>query len=116
MFPQNENRNKGFGRFPGTKTGTRAHSPKPLSGRNSGKTPGTLSERPRIPLQSTVGMPHWAKPDNSRHLRLPEHFQNSLPLSTAGDASFFRNGSGELSEPVIEFPAVLRALLTFVSQ
>ena len=32
---------------------------------------------------------------NSRHLRLPEHFQHSLPFSTAGDASFFRNGSGE---------------------
>ena len=32
---------------------------------------------------------------SSRHLRLPEHFQNSLPPRTAGDASFFRNGSGE---------------------
>ena len=30
MFPQNENRNKGtFACSPGTKTGTRAHSPKP---------------------------------------------------------------------------------------
>ena len=42
------------------------------------------------------------------HLRLREHFQNSLPPSTAGDASFVRIGSGEgLSEPVMEFPAVL---------
>ena len=30
MFPQNENRNEGaFACFPGTKTGMRAHSPKP---------------------------------------------------------------------------------------
>ena len=35
------------------------------------------------------------KPYNSRHLRLPEHFQNYLPPSTAGSASFFRGGSGE---------------------
>ena len=43
-------------------------------------------------LKSTAGIP------------IPEHFQNSLPLSTAGDASFFRSGSGEgLSEPVMEF-------------
>ena len=41
-------------------------------------------------------------------LRAPEHFQNYLPPSTAGDVSFFRSGSGEgLSEPVMEFPAVL---------
>ena len=26
---------------------------------------------------------------DSKHLRLPEHFQKSLPLGTAGDASFF---------------------------
>ena len=39
------------------------------------------------------------QPYNSRHLKAPEHFQNSLPPSTAGDASFFRSGSGEgLSE------------------
>ena len=49
---------------------------------------------------------------NSRHLRLPERFQNSLPPSTAGDASFFRIGSGEgLSELVMEFPAVLGVFL-----
>ena len=31
-------------------------------------------------------------------LRLPEHFQNSLRPGTAGDASFFRSGSGVLVE------------------
>ena len=49
---------------------------------------------------------------NSRHLRRPERFQNSLPPSTAGDVSFFRIGSGEgLSELVMEFPAVLGVFL-----
>ena len=87
------------------------------SPRNSGKIP----ERPRKRSQSVS----WnspreygrdaPKPCNSRHLRLPEHFQqNSLPPSTAGDASFFRSGSGEgLSESVVEFPAVLRVFLNF---
>ena len=80
------------------------------SGRNSGKTPETLSERfLEFPSRVRLGCP---KPYNSRHLRLPEHFQNYLPPSTAGDASFFGSGSGEgLSEPVIEFPAVLGAFL-----
>ena len=78
--------------------------------RNSGKTPETLSE---LFLEFTsrvrLGCP---KPYNSRHLRLPEHFQNCLPPSTAGGASFFRSGSGEgLSEPVMEFPAVLGVFL-----
>ena len=40
---------------------------------------------PGVPLESPAGTP---KPYNSRRLRLPDHFQNSLPLSTAGDASF----------------------------
>ena len=65
--------------------------------KNSGKTPETLSEL-FLEFQSRVrlGSP---KPYNSRHLRLPEHFQNCLPPSTAGGASFFRSGSGEgLSE------------------
>ena len=54
-------------------------------------------------------------PYNSRHLKPPEHFQNSLPPSTAGDASFFRSASGEgLSESVMEFPAVLGAFLSKV--
>ena len=71
---------------------------------NSGKTP-------EFPSRVRLGSPN---PHNSRHLRLPEHFQNSLPLSTAGDASFFfRNwfrGEG-LSGLVMAFPAVLRAFL-----
>ena len=81
-----------------------------LSGRNSGKTPEMLSERfLEFPSRVRLGCP---KPYNSRHLRLPERLQNSLPPSTAGDASFFRIGSGEgLSEPVMEFPAVLGVFL-----
>ena len=76
------------------------------SGRNSGRIPDllpeTLSERfLEFPLRVRLGSP---KPYNSRHMRFPEHFQNSLPPSAAGDASFFRSGSGEgLSEPVMEF-------------
>ena len=79
--------------------------------KNSGKTPETLSERfLEFPSRVRLGCP---KPCNSRHLRLPEHFQNFLPLSTAGDASFFRSGSGEgLSELVMEFPTVLGAFLS----
>ena len=78
--------------------------------KKSRKDPGNaLRAVPGIPLESTAGNP---QPYNSRHLRLPEHFRNSLPLSTAGDASFFRSGSWEgLLEPVMEFPAVLRAFL-----
>ena len=78
--------------------------------KNSGKTPETLSERfLEFPSRVRLGCP---KPYNSRHLRLPERFQNSPPPSTAGDASFFRIGSGEgLSELVMEFPAVLGVLL-----
>ena len=78
--------------------------------KNSGKTPETLSERfLEFPSRVRLGCP---KPYNSRHLRLPERFQNSLTPSTAGDASFFRSGSGEgLSELVMEFPAVLRVFI-----
>ena len=81
--------------------------------KNSGKTPETLSERfLEFPSRVRLGCP---KPYNSRHLRLPERFQNSLPPSTAGDASFFRIGSGEgLSGLVMEFPAVLGVFLTQV--
>ena len=80
--------------------------------KNSGKTPETLSERfLEFPSRVRLGCP---KPYNSRHLRLPERFQNSLPPSTAGDASFFRIGSGEgLSELVMEFPAVLGGFLSY---
>ena len=81
--------------------------------KDSGKTPETLSERfLEFPPRVRLGCP---KPNNSRHLRLPERFQNSLPPSTAGDASFFRIGSGEgLSELfVMEFPAILGVFLRF---
>ena len=80
--------------------------------KNSGKTPETLSEHfLEFPSRVRLGSP---KHYNSRHLKAPEHFQNCLPPSTAGDASFFRSGSGEgLSEPVMEFPAVLGVFLTF---
>ena len=83
--------------------------------KNSRKTPETLSERfLEFPSRVRLGCP---KPYNSRHLRLPEHFQNSLPPSTARDASFFRSGSGEgLSEPVVEFPAVLGVSLILSDQ
>ena len=78
--------------------------------KNSGKTPETLSERfLESPSRVRLGCP---KPYNSRHLRLPERFQNSIPPSTAGDASFFRNWFGRgLSELVMEFPAVLGVFL-----
>ena len=56
--------------------------------KNSGKTPETLSELfLKFPLRVRLGSP---KSYNSRHLKAPEHFQNSLPPSTAGDASFFQ--------------------------
>ena len=56
--------------------------------KNSGKTPETLSERfLEFPSRVRLGSP---KPHNSRQLRLPEYFQNSLPPGTAGDASFFQ--------------------------
>ena len=64
-----------------------------------------------IPLESTAGIPQAIY--FSRHLKPPEHFQNSLPLSTAGDASFFQKWfrKGPLRTVVMEFPAVLRAFL-----
>ena len=82
--------------------------------KNSGKTPETLSERfLEFPSRVRLGCP---KPSNSRHLGLSERFQNSLPPSTAGDASFFRIGSGEgLSELVMEFPAVLGVFLSMTT-
>ena len=79
--------------------------------KNSGKTPETLSEFfLEFPSRSTARCP---KPYNTRHLKPPEHFQNSLPPSTAGHASFHRSGSGEgLSELVMEFSAALRVFLS----
>ena len=76
--------------------------------KNSGKTlENALRAFPGSPLESTAGIPH-----DSRRLQPKEHFQTYLPISTAGDASFFRIGSGEgLLELLMEFPAVLRAFL-----
>ena len=78
--------------------------------KNSGKTPETLSERfLEFPSRVRLGAP---KPYNSRLLKAPEHFQNSLPPSTAGDFFFqkwFRRGP--LRAVVMEFPAVLRVFL-----
>ena len=77
--------------------------------KNSGKTPETLSEHfLEFPSRVRLGCP---KPYNSRHSRLPEHFQNSPPPSAAGGASFFRSGSERASQRVMEFPAVLGVFL-----
>ena len=55
--------------------------------KNSGQTPETLSERfLEFPARVRLGCP---KPYNSRHLRLPEHFQNYLPPVRLG-AFFFQ--------------------------
>ena len=80
--------------------------------KNSGKTPEMLSERfLEFPSRVRLGSP---KPYNSRHLRPSERFQNYLPPSTAGDASFFRSDSGEgLSELVMEFPASTGSISDF---
>ena len=82
--------------------------------KNSGKTPETLSERfLEFPSRVQLGCP---KPCNSRHSRLSEHFQNSLPPSTAEGASFVRSDKSEvLSELVMEFPAVLGVSLRTAS-
>ena len=56
--------------------------------KNSGKTPETLSERfLEFPSRVRLGSP---KPYNSRHLRLPEHFQNSLPPQYGWGRLFFQ--------------------------
>ena len=74
-----------------------------ISGRNSRKTPKTLSERfLDFPSRVRLGSP---KPYNLRHLRLPAHFQNSLPLSTAGNASFFLNSLERASQIFLSFGA-----------
>ena len=83
-----------------------------LSGRNSGKTLETLSELfLKFHLRTRLGSPN---PYSSKHLKPPKRFQNSLPLHTAGDASFSRSESKEdLSELVMEeFSAGLRVFLT----
>ena len=79
-----------------------------------GKTPETLSQRfLEFPSRVRLGP---GKPFNQRHLKIPEHFQNYLPPSTArGVFFFFRSGSGEgLSELVMEFPTVLSVFLKIV--
>ena len=78
--------------------------------RNSGKTPETLSERfLEFPSRVRLGPP---KPYNSRHLKAPEHFQNSLPPQYGWGRFFFQKWFGEgLSESVMEFPAVLGVFL-----
>ena len=78
------------------------------------KDPGNaLRAFPGIPPKSTAGIP---KPYNSRHLKAPEHFQNSLPPVRLRALLFFRSGSGEgLSESVMEFPAVLGVFLITVA-
>ena len=83
-----------------------------VPGRNSGNIPERHSETLSEHLQAHSPREYgWDPPKpyhNSRHLRLPENLQNSLHLSTAGDASFSRSGSGEgLSELFMEFKAVL---------
>ena len=79
-----------------------------LSGRNSGRTPETLSERfLEFPSRVRLGCP---KPYNSRHLRLPEHFQNYLPPPQYGWGRFFFQKWFRRGPPravVMEFPAVL---------
>ena len=68
-------------------TPSRAGTSRKKFWKNSRKTPDTLSELfLEFPSRVRSGSP---KPYNSRHLRLPEHFQNCLSLRTAGDASFF---------------------------
>ena len=83
-----------------------------LSGRNSGRIP----ERPRKRSQSVSwNFPReygWDAPNPIiQGIRGFQSVSRILsPPSTAGDASFFRSGSGEsLSELVMEFPAVLGA-------
>ena len=54
--------------------------------KNSRKTPETLSERfLEFPSRVRLGSP---KPYNSRHLKAPEHFQNSLPPVRLGTRLF----------------------------
>ena len=62
---------------------------------------------PGIPLRVRLGSP---KPYNSRQLRLPEHFQNSLPPVRLGRL-FFQKWfeRGPLRAVVPDFPAALRA-------
>ena len=75
------------------------------------KDPGNaLRPFPGISLESKAGIPQTLQFKAFEASRAFPEF--SLSPSTAGDASFFRSGSGEgLSEPVMEFPAVLGVFL-----
>ena len=112
LLPQLPPSSRSLRLFPLGHTPSTAGTSRKKFGENSGKTPETLSKR-FLEFSSRVrlGCP---KPYNSRHLRLPERFQNSLPPSTAGDASFFQNWfrRGPLRAVVMEFPAVLGGFLT----
>ena len=56
--------------------------------KNSGKTPETLSELfLEFPSRVRLGSP---KPYNSRHLKAPERFQNSLPPKYGWGRLFFQ--------------------------
>ena len=93
--------------FKGSHTPSTAGTFRKKFRKNSGKTPETLSERfLEFPSRVRLGCP---KAYNSKAFEASRAFPEfSPPPSTAGDASFFRIGSGEgLSEPVMEFPAVL---------
>ena len=61
-----------------------------LSGRNSRKIPERPRKRSHRIFWNAPREYGWLtpKPYNSRHLKPPEQFQNSLPFSTAGDVSF----------------------------
>ena len=80
---------------------------------NSGKTPERLSESfLEFPSRVRLGCP---KPYDSRHLRLPERFQNSLPPQYGWGRLFFQKWfrRGPLRAVVMEFPAALGGFLTF---
>ena len=65
---------------------------------------------PGISLEGTVGIP--PNPIVQGTWCFQKNFQNSLHLSMPGDASFFRNGSGEgLAKLAMDFPAILRVFL-----
>ena len=76
------------------------------------KDPGNaLRAFPGIPLEITAGIPQTQKFKAFEAFRA---FPEDSPPQYGWDVSFFRSGSGEgLSEPVTEFPAVLRVLHSF---
>ena len=107
--------------FPAPELRTKMFGPHPQYGwdfpeeipENFRKDPGNaLRAFPRIPLESTAGIPQTLQFKTFEGSRA---FPEFPPPSTAGDASFSRSGSGEgLSELVMEFPAVLGVFLNFM--